>query len=183
MGSSYIHQHSLFQSTLGRQGHKITATIVIYDLHVSKRPSILNLYTNNTSSIISRSSLRYCQKEGTLFPLSKKRQWAVLFDSLLTCLRHPCAIGSQFYIQGMCYKQFCILSLHVWEVTVLGADSMCRLHAPKQRKHSKYPDQDAGCETEIQQQKRLGKKKKTDKKKRGGAQKKPFGPETVFLFG
>lgn len=72
MGSSYIHQHSLFQSTLGRQGHKITATIEIYDLHVSKRPSILNLYTNNTSSIISRFPLRYCQKEGTLFPLSKK---------------------------------------------------------------------------------------------------------------
>lgn len=49
---------------------------------------------------------------------------------------------------------------------MLGADSMCWLHAPKQRKHSKYLDQDAGCETEIQQQKRLGKKKGEKKKKR-----------------
>lgn len=48
MGSSYIHQHNLSQSTLRRQGKKITATILIYDLHVSKKLSVLSLYTNNT---------------------------------------------------------------------------------------------------------------------------------------
>lgn len=31
MGSGYIRQHSLSQSTLRRQGYKITATAVIYD--------------------------------------------------------------------------------------------------------------------------------------------------------
>lgn len=71
MGSSCTHQHSLSQSTLGRQGKKITATIVINDLHVSKRLSVLSLYTNNTSLIISRFPLRYCQKWNTLFPLKQ----------------------------------------------------------------------------------------------------------------
>lgn len=88
MGSGYIHQHSLFQSTLGRQGHKITATIVIYDLHVSKRPSILCSYTNNTSSIISRFSLRYCQKK-VLFSLSAKNIVGCSFRQPVNMLEAP----------------------------------------------------------------------------------------------
>lgn len=105
MGSSYIHQHSLSQSTLGRQGKKITATIVIYDLHVSKRLSVLSLYTNNTSLIISRFPLRYCQKWSTLFPLRQNdskpffltvcyHTWGTLVPLVPSFIFRACATNS-----------------------------------------------------------------------------------------
>lgn len=118
MGSNYIHQHSLSQSTLGRQGKKITATIVIYDLHVSKRLSVISLYTNNTFLIISRFPLRYCQKWSTLFLLRQNNSkpffltvcyhaWGTLVPLVPSFIFRACATNSFVFSCCMYWRWLC----------------------------------------------------------------------------
>lgn len=118
MGSNYTHQHSLSQSTLGRQGKKITATIVIYDFHVSKRLSVISLYTNNTFLIISRFPRRYCQKWSTLFLLRQNNSkpffltvcyhaWGTLVPLVPSFIFRACATNSFVFSCCMYWRWLC----------------------------------------------------------------------------
>lgn len=191
MGSGYIHQHSLFQSTLGRQSHKITATIVIYDLHVSKRSSILSLHTNKTSSIISGYPKILSEKRSSSF--SAKTKVGCSFQQPDNMLEAPLCLWSPVLYA----RQVSQIALYSLPAHMRGNCAGCWQHilASCTKTDKTFKVSWLGCrawdwnptakKAGKENNKTKQRKKKTEKKKRErrSAKKEPFGPESVFLFG